>query len=67
MAQKTYVVPLTNPELVARSLCSVILHLQGWKAVYNIDFVSIVRVGPNVEVTFSDPLPQEVLNSLRVN
>lgn len=57
MAQTTYIIPLNDPPRVADACASLFQHLVVWKQKYNIDFVSVIRVGANVEVTFSDPVP----------
>ncbi len=56
MAQTTYTIALTNPNL-EEAMVGVIVHLRSWKQLFNIDLVSIVRVPPNVEITLSDAPP----------
>lgn len=67
MANTTYQIPLNDPERVANALASVMLHLVHWKREYNLDFVSLIRVGQNVELTFSDPIPLAERKSVRVS
>lgn len=57
MAQTTYTIPLNDPPRVADACSAMFEHLVMWKQKYNLDFVSVVRVGANVEITFSDPVP----------
>lgn len=67
MANTTYQLPVNNPERVVEAMCGVFQHLIGWKQNYNIDFVSCVRNGPNLDVTFSDPIPLAERQAIRAS
>lgn len=66
MANTTYSIPLNNPGRIADAMSQVFMHLIGWKLRYNIDFVSCIRNGSNLDVTFSDPLPQVERDHIRL-
>lgn len=65
MAQITYTVPLQPIERTETIMAAIAGHFVVWAQNYNASLVSIVRVGPNVEYTFSNPLPQEELRAIR--
>lgn len=67
MAQTTYSVPVQPPDRVLEAMIAVFSHLVAWKQVHNIDFVSCVRNGPNLDVTFSDPVPQAERQAIRMS
>lgn len=67
MAQTTYSIPVNNPPRVVEAMCAVFQHLVGWKIAYNIDFVSAIRNGPNLDVTFSDPVPQAEILAIKMS
>lgn len=67
MANTTYQIPLNDPERVADAMAAVMQHLIHWKRVYNIDFVSLIRVGQNVELTFNNPIPLDERKAIRVS
>jgi hypothetical protein len=66
MAQTTYSFPVQPPDRAVEAMCGVFHHLIGWKQLYGIDFISCIRVGPNLEVTFSDPLPKSERDSIKI-
>ena len=66
MANTTYSIPLNQPARVAEAMAAVFLHLVEWKRRFNIDFVSCVRNGANLDVTFSDPVPQAEREHIRM-
>lgn len=67
MANTTYSIPLNDPERVADAMSAVMLHLIHWKREYNIDFVSLVRQGQNVELTFNNPIPLDERKAIRLS
>jgi hypothetical protein len=67
MANTTYSIPLNQPARVAEAMSAVFLHLVSWKQRFNIDFVSCIRNGANLDVTFSDPVPQSEREHIRMS
>lgn len=67
MAQTTYSIPLNQPARVADAMAAVFQHLVGWKREYNIDFVSCIRNGAQIDVTFSDPIPASEQVTIRLS
>lgn len=57
MAQTTYSFPVSPSDRTVEAMVAVFYHLQAWKQIYNVDFVSCIRNGANVDLTFSDPIP----------
>lgn len=66
MAQTTYQLPLSDQQRAVDAMRVVFDHLQSWKAKYNIDFLSCIRNGPNLDVTFSDAIPQGERTHIRL-
>lgn len=65
MAQITYTVPLQPIERTETIMQAIATHFVSWAQNYNASLISIVRNGPNVEYTFSNPLPQAELRAIR--
>lgn len=65
MAQTTYTVPLQPLDRTQEIMQAVASHFVAWAQNYNASLQKIERVGPNVEYTFSNPLPQSELRAIR--
>jgi len=67
MAQTTYSIPVQPTDRAIAVACAVFNHLVAWKQLYNIDFISAVRNGANIDWTFSDAIPQPELSVIRLS
>jgi hypothetical protein len=67
VAQITYTVPLLPFERTEAIMSGVIGHMREWAAQHNASLMSIVRNGPNVEYTFSNPVPAVELAAIRIS
>lgn len=64
MAQTTYTVAFLPIERT-EAICSAIIgQLGAWAELFDVHFVSIVKVGDNIEYTFTNPLPQAETDSI---
>jgi hypothetical protein len=66
MANTTYSFPVSPADRAVEAMVAVFTHLTAWKQRYNIDFVSCVRNGANLDVTFSDPVPKAERDAVKV-
>jgi hypothetical protein len=64
--QTTYSFPVQPADRAVEAMCGVFLHLICWKQLYGIDFISCIRNGANLDVTFSDPIPKAERDAIRM-
>lgn len=62
----TYSFPVQPPDRAVEAMVAVFNHLVAWKTNYDIDFVSCVRNGANLDVTFSGPVPKAERDAIKV-
>ena len=66
MAQTTYSVSVQPPDRAIEAAIGVFNHLIAWKQLYDLDFISCVRNGPNFDLTFSDPVPKAERDAIKL-
>lgn len=65
----TYSISLATPASKRRAIDAMIAvfeHLEGWKRIYNIDFVSCIVNGAQMDITMSDAVPKPERDHIRL-